>query len=608
MVRKRFLYPALALAVLAVLAVVILSRLHFRTSPALFIRLDIASSLHDPRVLRIDPRSGEIQWLGKAKERSRVSGIGGAGFALQGQKSFSFNVPWRGRCGFCSFFDLRPADGSDINMELQRWRRGSKTIVGRSLPGKNAGYFIQKFDARPADRFELHWRGRGRVFIDSPLVYRILPVAERKTITMLAADTLRGDQIDAKVGDVAVAPFLASFGRECARFNRCLSSSTWTLPSFASLFTARNEISHGLNTRTILDARQPFLVEALADSYITFNFNGGIFMGLQSGFQRGFDYFREGGYFGERKSVKAKSLLEGALALLKEAEFPAVFLFLHTYQVHMPYEPPADLLRRLDPANPALAGGVFPDAPPKITSPASEKEHYLPLYQACVSVLDREAERFISGLKQCGLYGQSLFVLFGDHGDAFGEHGMWDHGFAVYDELIHVPLLIRFPGGQFAGRTVAMPVSLADLFPTLLDWLAIPAPRVPLDGVSLMPSLRTGAQRPEPVVSSLLNAWLSADIPAQLALSFSRYKVIVTFAAKKGEPDKVRVYDLQRDAGEKEPLAAPPPAILKQALPIIRVYHDYLQQPRKKAGKLSGDDLGPEMREQLEQMKAMGYL
>jgi len=609
MTRKQILFPGILLAVLAVLTVAIWSWLHFRPAPPLFIRLDIASSLHDPKVSSIDPRSGEIQWQGKKKDRSRVAGIGGAGFVLKGKKSFSFAVPKPGNWGFCCYYDLRSDNITNIAMVFQRWRRGTKAIMGWVPPGQSSGYFIQKFDAQPGDRFELHWRGRGNIFVDSPVIYRILPVGERKTIVMLAADALRGDQIDAKVGNVAVAPFLASFSRgECARFDRCLSASTWTLPSFASLFTARNEIVHGLNTRTILDAGQPFLVEAIADSYITFNFNGGIFMDLQSGFSRGFDYFREGGYYGDRKTLNADSLLRGALELLQKADFPAVFLFLHTYQVHIPYNPPADLLRRLDPANPALASGVFPDGPATMASTASEKEHYFRLYQAEVSVLDREVERFLSGLKQAGLYQQAMFILFGDHGDAFGEHGMWDHGHSLYNELIHVPLLIKFPASRFAGRNVAMPVSLTDLFPTLLDWLDIPAPKVPLNGVSLMPSLKSGVKRPEPIVSSLLNAWLSADIPPQLALSFSRYKVIVTFAAEKGGQDKVRVYDLERDPQEKEPISAPPSAIWQQSLPIIRLYHDYLQKPRKKSGKEEGKDLGPEMREQLEQMKAMGYL
>ncbi|MCJ7524015.1 MAG: sulfatase [Candidatus Aminicenantes bacterium] len=604
MIRKRILLMGIVLV--AMLAGLVGLWLHFRPAPCLFLRLDITSSLHDPKVVAINPLNGDMKWQGKNKrERSRVSASGGAGFALAGQRSFFFTVPWKGASGFFCYYDLRADNGQPISMDLYVLRREGEILVGGVAQPRGAGFFVQKMNVLPGDRYQLRWQGSGRVFVGRPLLYRVLPVHERKTIVMLAADTLRGDQIDARVGDVAVAPFLASLGKESARFERCLSPSTWTLPSFASLFTARHEITHGLNSPGILDADQPFLVEAISDSFITINFNGGCWMQFQSGFQRGFDIVREGGYFGERRTVSAKSLLEGALDLLETAEFPVTFLFLHTFQVHTPYAPPADLLRRLDPTHPALASGIFPVEPPAMTASLSEKEHYFRLYQAGVSVFDRETSRFFSGLKRTGLYAQTMFILFGDHGEAFGEHGTWEHGSSLFEEQTHVPLLIRFPAGQFAGKKVVMPVSLLDVFPTLLDWLKIPAPNVPLDGSSLMPILESGATRPLPVVSSLMNCWFDPAIPPILALTYPRYKIVVTFAAPKSGKDDIKAYDRQEDPREMQPLSAQPPAEWQQSLPIIRKFRAYLNQPQYKQRKLQGKDLDPELREQL---KALGYL
>jgi hypothetical protein len=573
---------AVLLAVLAAGAWFLLRR---PSPPRPFVRLDLASQLHDERVVNIVSRTGEIVWRGdKKKLRSRVSGKGGAGFALKGEKSFSFVFPWQGKCGFFCYYLLRPDDGGTIDMEM-RLKRNKRTLVAaRVKAGRTAGYFVRKIEVMPVDRYELHWSGNGRVFIGSPLLYRVLPAPERKTIVMLAADTMRGDQVDAKVGDVAVAPFLASFSRECACFDRCISPTTWTLPSFSSLFTARSEIAHGMNAPAVLGAEQPFLVEALSDSYITVNFNGGLWMRFQSGFHRGFDIVREGGYFGDRKTVMAKSLLSGTLAMLKQVEFPAVFFFLHTYQVHTPYRPPADLLRRLDPGHPVLAGGVFPKTPPTSASGAPEKEHYFRLYQAGISVLDREIERFMAGLKRIELYDRSMFILFGDHGEAFGEHGTWEHGTSLFEEQIHIPLLIRFPAGRFAGRREVAPVSLMDVFPTLLDWLDISPPKAVLDGISLMPMLESHARRPEPIVSSLMYIWFLPDAPARLALSFSRYKIMVTFADAKGGRYEAKAYDLQQDPLETAPLAALPPEAWKQSLPIICKHQVYLKRPRWKRG------------------------
>lgn len=604
MMRKRFLFLGILLALL--LTGLVGLWLCLRPDPRLFIRLDIASALHDPKVVSVNPGNGDITWRGKnRRQRSRVSGTGGAGFALAGERSFFFTVPWQGASGFFCYYDLRADNGQPISMDLRIIRRGGDIFVGNVARPRGAGFFTQKMNARPGDRCQLRWRGSGRVFVGRPLLYRVLPVHERKTIVMLAADTLRGDQIDARVGDVAVAPFLANLSKESARFERCLSPSTWTLPSFASLFTARHEITHGLNSPGVLDAGQPFLVESVADSFITVNFNGGCWMQFQSGFQRGFDIVREGGYFGERKTVNAKSLLEGALALLETAEFPATFLFLHTFQVHTPYAPPADLLRRLDPTHPALASGIFPVEPPSITASLSEKEHYFRLYQAGVSVLDRETSRFFSGLKRTGLNAQTMFILFGDHGEAFGKHGIWEHGSSLFEEQVHVPLLIRFPDGRFAGKKVAGPVSLLDVFPTLLDWLKIPAPDVPLDGSSLLPTLESGTARPVPVVSSLMNCWFEPAIPPILALTYPRYKIVVTFAADKSGRDDIKAYDLQMDPEEMKPLSALPPAEWQQSLPIIRNFRAYLNQPRQTQGKSGRNDMDPELREQL---KALGYI
>ena len=488
---------------------------------------------------------------------------------------------------------------------MWRRRRGAAELVGRVENPDEKGYFVQKVDVRRGDRFELRWSGAGRVFIGQPLLYRILPEAKRQTVVMLAADTLRADQIDARVGAVAVAPFLSRFAGECARFDRCLSPSTWTLPSFTSLFTARNEIVHGMNAPGLLADDQPFLVEPLRERFITVNFNGGLWLQFQSGFHRGFDIVREGGYFGERKTVMADSLLAGTLALLERAEFPSVFLFLHTYQVHTPYRPPADLLRRLDPGHPALADGSFPSQPPTVKSSATEQEHYYRLYQAEVSLLDREIEKFFAGLKRARLYDGTMFILFGDHGEAFGEHGAWEHGTSLFNEQLHVPLLLRFPAGRFAGYRADFPVSLLDLFPTVLDWLDIPLPAIQLDGVSLMPSLTSGQKRPEPVVSSVMNCWYDEKVPPQLALSFLRWKIIVTFDEDTGGPGQAQAYDLRLDPREQTPLPDLPPAAWKQALTVIRLHQNYLLQPRQKERKGEVANMDPELREQME---SLGYM
>jgi len=602
--RHRILFLVLP-PLLALVSGLVWLRLRPAAVPSLFVRLDIATALHDPQVLRIDAVNGDLRWRQCPVEEVRVSGTGGAGFAVSGEKSFPFNVPWGGPCGLFCYYDLRPDPGQSLTMELHRQRRGQETTVLATSTDHPDGYFVPKLEGAKGDHYRLVWRGQGRVFVGRPLLYRILPQEERKTMVLLAADTLRNDQIGARVGNVPVAPFLARLGTAGTRFERCLSPNNWTLPSFTSLFTARHEIEHGLNAPDVLDENQPFLVEALSQAYITINFNGGCWMRFQSGFNRGFDHVREGGYFNQQTTVSAKSLLEGATTLLEAAEFPATFLFLHTYQVHTPYEPDLDLLRRLDPNHPSLQSGTFPIDPPQVTSNQTEKDQYFRLYQGEVAVLDREVERFFARLKRSGLDGQTLFVLLGDHGEKFGGHGVWEHGATLFKNEIRVPLLFRFPRGEYAGRSIGAPVSLLDVFPTLLDWAGLPAPAVPLAGVSLMPMLQSGASRPLPVVSSSMNCWYLPETPPQLAITFSRYRFLVTFPRKKGEPERVEAYDLIADPHELSPLTKLPPAQWKQSLPVLLKHRAWLRQnpPRRKG--LKSRDIDPALPKQL---KTLGYL
>lgn len=575
------------------------------SDPPLFVRLDVTTAMHDPRVLRIDAVNGDLRWRHRPVEEIRVSGTGGAGFAVNGEASFPFEVPWHGPSGLFCYYDLRPDPGQSLTMELRRQRRGQETTVLATSADNPEGYFVPKLDAAKGERYRLVWHGSGRAFVGRPLLYRILPKEKRKTMVLLAADTLRNDQIGAHVDGVPVAPFLAQLSAKGTRFERCLSPSNWTLPSFASLFTARHEIEHGLNAPGVLDEDQPFLVEALSPAYITINFNGGCWMRFQSGFNRGFDHVREGGYFNQQSTVSAKSLLEGATALLESAEFPATFLFLHTYQVHTPYEPDLDLLRRLDPAHPVLRTGVFPADPPQKSSSRSEKDQYFRLYQGEVSVLDREVERFFGRLKKSGLEPQTLFVLLGDHGEKFGGHDVWEHGATLFKNEIRVPLLIRFPRGEHAGRRITEPVSLLDVFPTLLDWAGLPAPPVPLDGTSLMPMLESGKSRLLPVVSSSMNCWYLPDVPPQLALTFPRYRFIVTFPLNRRDEERVEAYDLIADPSELAPLAKLPPAEWKQSLPILLRHRAWLRRNPPQRKGVRSRDIDPALPKQL---RTLGYL
>ena len=109
------------------------------------------------------------------------------------------------------------------------------------------------------------------------------------------------------------------------------------------------------------------------------------------------------------------------------------------------------------------------------------------LYDGEVLQADDVVREVVQALKKRKAWDNTLFILLSDHGEELGDHGGWEHDHSVYEELVHVPLLIRFPGGKHAGKRVARPVSLIDIKPTILDYLGRPDLAEGCRGRSLMP-------------------------------------------------------------------------------------------------------------------------
>jgi hypothetical protein len=143
---------------------------------------------------------------------------------------------------------------------------------------------------------------------------------------------------------------------------------------------------------------------------------------------------------------------------------------------HVPYTPPAPFDRKYDP-NPAPGHpGRDPRTDYKV---ALDRDRLIAQYDGEIAYGDREFGRFVAALKERGLYEDALVIFVADHGEEFLDHGTWLHGRSVFDELIRVPLLVKFPGRRDAGRRVAQQVQGIDLLPTILRELRLPVPKAP---------------------------------------------------------------------------------------------------------------------------------
>jgi arylsulfatase A-like enzyme len=289
-----------------------------------------------------------------------------------------------------------------------------------------------------------------------------------------------------------------------------------------------------------------------------------------------------------------------ALDWLKARRDPRpFFLYLHTVDPHLPYDPPEPHRGRFAATVTDPTVGSMPmmrALERSVGAPVDEeiRGQLVDLYDAEIAANDASFGAFVGGLHELGLYDDALVVFVSDHGEEFFDHGWWEHGDTLYAEQLFVPLLIKFPGRRMAGRRTDVVGCHVDLLPTILAsaGAAIPGD---IDGRSLLPYLdgRADARR-------AATAYLDLDGNRLESIVLERSKLIRNsgeslFPAR----PPVQLFDLDRDPRERSNLAA------ERA-----VAAGYLQALLRSttAGKaaLSGEAraLPPQVQEQL---RALGY-
>ena len=312
----------------------------------------------------------------------------------------------------------------------------------------------------------------------------------RPNLVLVSVDTLRADRLAAYGAGRPVAPNLDRFAEGSLVFQRSLSTSTWTLPSHASMFTGQLPDQHGLvSLHDRLPADLPTVAGRLAEvGYHTVGITDGGFLhprwSLAAGFHR-WDW-TEGDPW-EPKDVRV--VVERARTWLEANRFEPYFLFVHTYETHQPYS------NREGFADPFLPTGD--EGPDRLVVPGDlavdpadpdQARRATALYDGGVARMDHHLGGWLLELAESGRLDGTAVVVTSDHGEELGEHGGYEHGAGkVYDENVRVPLLVRLPGGgdgggeTGAGRTgmVTTPVTSLDLAPTLLAWAGASDPSLP---------------------------------------------------------------------------------------------------------------------------------
>jgi arylsulfatase A-like enzyme len=323
------------------------------------------------------------------------------------------------------------------------------------------------------------------------------PTASRTPhVFLILVDTLRADHLGTYGYRLPTSPNIDRFAADATVYERAFAQSPWTRPSCAALFTGRYPAETGVSTLWHrIPPELPILPQFLrAEGYRTGGVVSSVHVSAQFGFDKGFDHLDIGRSYlhwtGTKRALRrlgvidaehtyprydARELTDRAIAWLddahaREPERP-LFLYLHYADPHSPYAPPPadDRWREF-----AGADARRIETPPEEPDPGrslapAELGAMVARYDAEVAFLDRELGRLFQHLHVRGLYEEALIVLTSDHGEEFLDHGALGHGHSLYNELLHVPLILRSPasrGGQRGARRSDL-AALIDVVPTI---------------------------------------------------------------------------------------------------------------------------------------------
>ncbi len=311
-----------------------------------------------------------------------------------------------------------------------------------------------------------------------------------RNVVFICLDTARADHLGCYGYRRPASPHLDQLARRSMVFDDVLSPSSWTLPVLASVMTGVYPHEHGaLHFRTPIRNGVVRLPELLREA--------GMVTAAMGQFPFHFDFYRfQAGFdlYAQQWSQVAYKSTEDILEWLRRQAGGdhGFFLWAHYFEPHVPYEIQIDSIGFYDPSYRGKTCRVHDAtltlklAAEKTPQADAERRRIVDLYDGEIRCADKYLGRILGQLDWLGVLDSTMVIVTADHGEHFGEHGLVEHGNSLYEELVRVPLVIHAPGGQ-TGRCRQL-VSLIDLFPTILDFLGLPAHQV--SGGSLMPALQ----------------------------------------------------------------------------------------------------------------------
>jgi arylsulfatase A-like enzyme len=571
---------------------------------------------------RYEPKGKDADRWPKAVEllglEVRPRGSGGSGQPPPAARQGEVVLPGSSRLGYY----LRLAPGSQVRLAAQGERQtrlvlvltddqGAETLLSELLD--SSAEWTVRLPARSGPvRLDVENRGPGALRLTGlslqapeegrkPPAAAHLATAPRPNLIVFLSDALRSDVLGPYGGGTESSPRLDALAAEGLVVEDFRAHTSWTQPTVASLFTGRAPGSHGFNqAQDVLVPQLVTLAEVLQQAgYRTGGFVANNVVSARRGFRQGFDVWNQDP---DLYGAPAATLVERALSWLGEGSGPA-FVYIHTMEAHWPYQPDAEDWAPFRPAD--YTGEPNADALLDRQKELSEDElRYLKsLYLGAVRKNDRAFGALLDGLRGQGRLEDSLILFTADHGEEFHEHGGLQHRYTLYEEVLRIPLVVRFPGAVVRGIRDPAPAEQADVLPTVAAFLGLPPPSG-LDGRDLSARWLTGPTAPE---DRELLASLHYNDLTKVMVEEQGDKLIVNSGPEAFWPAGVplELYRLGPDPGETTNLADRFPITVGYLRWRARRLSRDLEQSRLSIGAGQRLDLSPEERRKL---RALGYI
>jgi len=403
-----------------------------------------------------------------------------------------------------------------------------------------------------------------------------LDQAEDFNYILITVDTLRADRIGCYGFSGISTPTMDMFASRGVKFEKCISAATLTLPSHTSLMTGTYPTFHGVrdNGGFLVPQEITTLAELMKQhGYKTSAYVAAYVLDSKWGLDQGFDHYFDSFDLSKYKTVSlgnvqrpGNEVIDEVLPWLEEHKQEKFFTWIHLYDPHSPYEPP-------EPYN-----KEYPNHP----------------YSGEIAYTDSQLARLWQFLEENDLVENTVLVFAADHGESLGEHQEQSHGFFIYQEGVHVPLIFVTPFEKLHGISSARPVSLVDVMPTILDLAGIQAPSQ-VQGKSLRPLFFKDIKEWESIAySETFYPRFHYGWSELKSLQDERYKLILA--------PELELYDLQSDPDEERNIIESQAA---EARRMVAQIESFINESSRGAYELDYSHMDEESREKL---AALGYI